>query len=143
MFLPSNFRGPFWLFAYIPTKYRSIKSSEHPSVKNIILDIWYFLLSSLSKKSLEFFRSFLTLLTLSLYFMSPSRNKYRPWFTTQPFIGAHKSNIWLYCFISFSKLSLLESYSKWEERKQIKVIKVSRCISQLSYCSFYLIEEIK
>lgn len=51
----------------------------------------------------------LTLLTLSLYFMSPSRNRYRPWFITQPLIGALKSNIWLYCLISFSKFSLFES----------------------------------
>jgi hypothetical protein len=58
----------------------------------------------------------LTLVTLSLYFISPSRNKYRPWLMTQPFIGAHKSNIWLYCFISFSKLSLLESCETWKWR---------------------------
>lgn len=63
-----------------------------------------------SSKCFRFFSSsLLTLLTLSLYFMSPSRNKYRPWFSTQPFIGALRSNIWLYCLISFSKLSLLES----------------------------------
>lgn len=54
-------------------------------------------------------RRILTLLMLSLYFMSPSRNKYRPWFSTQPFIGALKSNIWLYCLLSFSKFSLFES----------------------------------
>lgn len=66
----------------------------------------------------------LTLATLSLYFISPSRNKYRPWLTTQPFIGAHKSNIWLYCLISFSRLSLLESYEG--ENKMCKKMKKSR-----------------
>lgn len=82
--------------------------------------------------SLEIF-FILTLVTLSLYFISPSRNKYRPWLTTQPFIGAHKSNIWLYCFISFSRLSLLESCETWKRIKFVDSVSQSRPREKFSF----------